>query len=231
MNDTLPLGVISLDTAVELIARHARHGNLYPTIVYRNEADAAWRKLCALSEDHVRPLMLTSDGVIQKVDRTQFFGFADKYWKFASVLRYPPNGEDVQQEVNEHCPSHDLLDESGRLHRGARLVFLESEIEMAFDAAADPGAIDVARIRPPTEEPDRKPAGDEAPDGVEKPLPAKSAQNKVAALAAFVRQRYPTRPPKSVDEFMEAVKNEASHIGKFKKRTFESALAMAYPQP
>jgi hypothetical protein len=74
-------------------------------------------------------------------------------------------------------------------------------------------------------------AGDEAQDHVEKPLPAESAQNKVDALAAFVRQRYPTRPPKSVEEFMKDVKNEASHIGKFKKRTFESALAMAYPQP
>jgi hypothetical protein len=82
--------------------------------------------------------MLSVDGFIQKVDRTQFVGFADEYWKFASVLRYPPNGEGVPQEVNEHCPSHDLLDESGRLHRGARLVFLESEIETAFGMAAEP---------------------------------------------------------------------------------------------
>jgi hypothetical protein len=137
---TLPSGVISLDAAVEQIARNARNGNLYPTIVYRDEAVAAWRKLCKLSEDRVRPLMLTADGFVQPVDRTQFLKFKDEYWKFASVLRYPPNSDGVQ-EVNKHCPSHDLLDETGRLHRGARLVFLESEIETAFGMAADPTAM------------------------------------------------------------------------------------------
>jgi hypothetical protein len=157
---TLPSGVISLDTAVERIARTARNGNLYPTILYRDEADAAWRKLCALPEDHVRPLMLTAEGFIQKVDRTQFFGFADKYWKFASVLRYPPNGEGVPQEVNEHCPSHDLLDESGRLHRGARLVFRESEINAALGEASEPTGDNPAPGKPTFDEvrePDKKP--------------------------------------------------------------------------
>jgi hypothetical protein len=136
MARTLPSGLLSLDTAVELIARTR---NLYPTIVYRDEADAAWRKLCALSKDHVRPLLLTADELIQKADRTQFLGFADKYWKFASVLRYTPNGEGVPQEVNVHCPSHDILDETGRLHRGARFVFLESEIKTVM--AVEPPAV------------------------------------------------------------------------------------------
>jgi hypothetical protein len=58
-----------------------------------------------------------------------------------------------------------------------------------------------------------------------------SKQDKVDALVAFLSKRYPTRPAMFVDELMEAVKNEAPHIGTFKKRTFEEALAITYPQP
>jgi hypothetical protein len=74
--------------AVELIARNARNGNLYPTIVYRDEAVVAWRKLCGFAPIAARTM--TGDGFLRKPDPVQFEGFADKYCKFASVLRYRP---------------------------------------------------------------------------------------------------------------------------------------------
>jgi hypothetical protein len=63
-----------------------------------------------------RLLATTSDGFHRKPDPTQFEGFADKYWKFASVLRFPPNDVGVPEEQPLH-PSYNLFDEWGYTHR------------------------------------------------------------------------------------------------------------------
>jgi hypothetical protein len=119
MNDTLPTGMISLDAAVVLIA-----GSKAP---YRDEADAAWHTLCQLvSEGRVTPQMLDERGFVREADRKQFFGFKEKYWKFASALLYYPRDDHDRRVADEDDwkkvageierePSYDLLDERGQL--------------------------------------------------------------------------------------------------------------------
>jgi hypothetical protein len=169
MNDTLTTSMISLDAAVERIARNARNGNLYPTIVYRDEADVTWRKLCALiPEERVRPLMLTADGFVQKADITQFAGFADKYFRFATILRYPPSDGSIPQ-VLEREPSYDLLDERGQLHRSATLIFSESELERELAPVSEPaGDIPGVAASPET------PSFDEVCEADKSPFPVGS---------------------------------------------------------
>jgi hypothetical protein len=53
---------------------------------------------------------------------------------------------------------------------------------------------------------------------------------KVDALVDWLRNRYETRPPMSVDELMRSAKLEVVHIGIFGKRTFENAIAKAFPR-
>ena len=128
-----PHGYLDIDAAVELIARRA---NPKLTIVYRDEADAAWRQLCKIAPVVAR--IITGDGLYEKPTPTQFEGFADKYWKFASILRYPPNDNWRLTGEIERYPSPDLFDESGRVHRDARLVFLKGEIDSAWWATMEP---------------------------------------------------------------------------------------------
>jgi hypothetical protein len=123
---------LDIDAAVERIAKR---DNPKLTIVYRDTAAAAWRTLCKLAPAATR--ILTGDGLLRKPDPVQLEGFADKYWKFASILRYPPNDEGVPGEI-ECFPSYNLLDEHGHVHRGARLVFRKSEIEAALLLAIKP---------------------------------------------------------------------------------------------
>jgi hypothetical protein len=123
---------LDIDAAVERISRLE---NRKLTTIYRDTADAAWRTLCRLAPSAAR--ILTGDGLVRKPDPVQFEGFADKSWKFASILRYPPNDEGVPGEI-ECSPSYNLLDEHGRVIRGAQLVFLESEIDTAFWATMEP---------------------------------------------------------------------------------------------
>jgi hypothetical protein len=61
MNKALPPGMISLDEAVELIARH-EHPKL--TIIYRDAAFSAWDKLCKIAPIAAR--ILTGDGLLRK---------------------------------------------------------------------------------------------------------------------------------------------------------------------
>jgi hypothetical protein len=63
------------------------------------------------------------------------------------------------------------------------------------------------------------------------PVTKKAALTKKEALVAFLRERFPSRPPLSVDEMMRDAKNENRSIGKFSKRTFEAAIKSAYPKP
>jgi len=154
MNKPLPTGTISLDDAVERTARH-EHPEL--NVVYRVEGGEAWRKLCGFAEKgRGGARMVTKSGFVMTVYRAQFIGFKDRYWKFASVLRYPPNDKGVPEEI-ERFPSYDLLDESLNPHRNASLVFLESELEVALagratragERASRPPAPDQRRGRPP----------------------------------------------------------------------------------
>src|ERR1700730_4972703 len=133
MNKPLPTGTISLDDAVERTARHERPEL---NVVYRVEGGEAWRKLCGFAEKgRGGARMVTKSGFVMTVYRAQFVGFKDRYWKFASVLRYPPNDKGVPEEI-ERFPSYDLLDESLNPHRNASLVFLESELEVALAGRA-----------------------------------------------------------------------------------------------
>jgi hypothetical protein len=128
-----PPDYLDIDAAVELIARRA---NPKLTIVYRGEADAAWRTLCKIAPVVAR--IITGEGLYEKPAPAQFEGFAGKYWKFASVLRYPPNDVRVPEEIEEINPSYAIRDESGRVHRDARLVFLKGEIDSAWWAIMEP---------------------------------------------------------------------------------------------
>jgi hypothetical protein len=135
MSKTLPQGYIDIDTAVEQMARR-ENPNL--TTVYRDEADAAWRTLCKLAPAAAR--IMTGDGLLRKPAPVQFDGFADRYWKFASILRGTWPGDDAPCEL-EVCPpgesrTHALLDERGQWHGDARLVFLESGIGTAPETSA-----------------------------------------------------------------------------------------------
>jgi hypothetical protein len=124
MTSSLPAGYIDTTAAVERIVRNARNGNLYS-----NWPAGAWRKLCGelIPKGHVRPLMLTADGFVRKADVTQFAGFADKYSRFETFFGYQPSDR-----------SYDLLDEHGRVHRFARAIFLESELEGELAPAREP---------------------------------------------------------------------------------------------
>lgn len=133
MTKTLPTGYIDLDTAIYRIARRENHKL---TTVYRDEADAAWRTLCKIAPSAA--LILTGDGLVRKPGLVQFEGFADKYWKFASVLRYPPNDNWRLTGEIERYPSYEVLDEHGVKHYGARLVFHESEIDAAWWESMEP---------------------------------------------------------------------------------------------
>jgi hypothetical protein len=133
MNKALPPGMISLDEAVELIARH-EHPKL--TIIYRDAAFSAWDKLCKIAPIAAR--ILTGDGLLRKPGAAQFDGFVGKYWKFASTpIQYPPHDDTrVPRELELNpFPSYDLLDEHGVTHHDARLVFLESEIDAALGSS------------------------------------------------------------------------------------------------
>jgi hypothetical protein len=195
----------------------------------RDKADEAWRKLCErASEERIRTIIFTEDGKAFKADLDQFIGLQERYLFHAGPQGYWPENERRYIEL-EIEPEDKFLDKHGRSVRG-QLLFRESDLEALF-AEGSP----------------EKPSPDAIPVPGKKPLPADdghveessspcrktiSKQNKVEALAAILRERYPTRPAMSVDELMEAVKNEAAqHIGTFKKRTFEDALAITYPQP
>jgi hypothetical protein len=147
VTETLPTGYIGLDAAVERIARRENPGLM--VFVYRDEAFSAWDKLCKIAPIAAR--IMTGDGLLRKPDPVQFEGFAGKYWKFASTaIQYRPDDDTRvpgELELNP-CPSYELLDEHGATHRGARLVFLESEIEASSRAGAPPEAS--AEESPPT---------------------------------------------------------------------------------
>jgi hypothetical protein len=132
MTSSLPAGYIDTTAAVERIVRNARNGNLYS-----NWPADAWRKLCGelIPKGHVRPLMLTADGFVRKADVTQFAGFADKYSRFETFFGYQPSDR-----------SYDLLDEHGRVHRFARAIFLESELEGELAPAREP-TVDNPEVR------------------------------------------------------------------------------------
>jgi hypothetical protein len=55
---------------------------------------------------------------------------------------------------------------------------------------------------------------------------------KVDAIAAWLQERYESRPAISVKELMQVLQNEAGHkIGKFRQRTLETALTKAFRNP
>jgi hypothetical protein len=146
MTKTLPTGYIGLDDAVEMIVRHKYPG---PGIILRDDGEEAFRELCQLvPEGRVTPQMLDERGFVREADRKQFFGFKDKYWKFASALLYYPRDDHDRRVADEDDwkkvageierePSYDLLDDRGQLHRNATLIFGES-VEGELASVSEP---------------------------------------------------------------------------------------------
>jgi hypothetical protein len=55
-------------------------------------------------------------------------------------------------------------------------------------------------------------------------------ESKEEAIAKFLRGRYGARRPMTLDELTRAVEKEAQHIGGFKPRTLQRAIAKAWPK-
>jgi hypothetical protein len=215
----------------------------------RLEEEELWRELCEHTfERRVRAVIFTRNGATADADCGQFVALGSRYNFQVDTLSSWLESEQCHIEI-EMQPDCEFLDKHGRVVRG-HLLFHESDLEALFaDGSPEkPSSVSESDIETVFGAPAslEKPSFDEVCAPGNKPLPADdghveessspcrkvtSKQNKVDALAAFLRKRYSTRPAMFVDELMEAVKNEAPQIGTFKKRTFEDALAITYPQP
>ena len=74
--------------------------------------------------------------------------------------------------------------------------------------------------------------GDEHPrEKSPSPRPKKAKKDtKVDAIAKILRGRYDARPPMTNDELARDIEEEAKHIGGFKPRTLQRAIANAWPK-
>lgn len=59
---------------------------------------------------------------------------------------------------------------------------------------------------------------------------AGNRQTKKDALSGWLREKYPSRPSLTVDELMLAIQREAAPIGRFSRRTLETAIREVYSQ-
>jgi hypothetical protein len=132
MTPSLPQGTLDLDTAIERLARH-RYPRVF--IVERGEQEEALRELCQLIvvEKNICPRILNESGSQSyEADRAQFVALQERY---IFVTQRPLRGftEKEQRFLEIERPqTSEWRDVHGQIHLRSRLIFLESDLEVAL---------------------------------------------------------------------------------------------------
>jgi hypothetical protein len=205
MTKRIPQGWLSVLEAIQLVVRCK-----YPGQDHRTEGEAAWIEICYLAyAKDIRALILTASDKTVEADHAQFAGLQTRYLFQLTEFRgvWPGDTDETgepRETVLELEPQDEFAGKDGRVYPG-QLCFNEEDLQSAFDTG---GEGEETRSLPPK----------------------KTGVTLVDAIATWLRKNYPDRPSMKIEELMRIVKKEARDIGAFGIRTFQSALAKAYPQ-